>query len=171
MVGVPGVGKTSLCKEASPSLRYRYINYGEIMLEIAKQQETASTLEGIFKLPLDMQYMIWRKAATKIAGQKDVLLDLHGLDKSREGYLISLPLEILKPEIIILVESSYDNIIKHRINDPDRSRPVEDWKTLKEDMELLRTSMAACSALLNSYFAILYNDEFEESLNTLKNYL
>ncbi len=171
MVGVPGVGKTSLCREASSSTGYRYVNYGELMLEIAKQHEVASTLQGIFELPLDSQYRIWREAASRIADQNDVLVDLHGLDKSREGYLISLPLETLKPEIIILVESSYDTIIKRRINDRERARPVEDWKTLKQEMELLRTSMAVCSTLLNSYFRILDNDEFEESANTLKYYL
>ncbi len=171
VVGVPGVGKTSLCKEASPSSGYHYTNYGELMLKIAKEQELASTQKEIFKLPLNLQYRIWRKAATKIKGRKDVLLDLHGLDKSREGYLISLPLEIIKPEIIILIESSYNNIINRRINDPERSRPVKDWKSLKEEMGLLRTSMAVCSALLNSYFVILNNNEFRESLNTLKNYL
>ncbi len=171
MVGVPGVGKTSLSKEASPSRGYRYINYGELMLEIAKKQELASTLEGIFKLPLDLQYDIWREAATRISSQKNVLVDLHGLDKSREGYLISLPVEILQPDIIILVESSYERIIKRRINDPERTRPVSDYKTLKEDMELLRTSMVVCSVLLNSYFTILENHKFEESLNSLKNYL
>jgi adenylate kinase len=171
VVGVPGVGKTSLSREASPSLGYLYINYGELMLEIAKQKELASTLEGIFKLPLDLQYDIWREAATRISGQRNVLVDLHGLDRSREGYLISLPVEILEPDIIILVESSYEQIIKRRINDQERTRPVESWKTLKEEMELLRTSMAVCSVLLNSLFVILNNDEFERSVSALKIYL
>ncbi len=171
VVGVPGVGKTSLCRAASSSSGYRYINYGELMLEIAKNRKIASTLEGIFKLPLDLQYEIWKEAATRISDWKNVLVDLHGLDKSREGYLISLPVEILQPDIIILVESSYEQIIKRRINDQERTRPVEKWKTLKEDIELLRTSMAVCSVLLNSIFVILDNHEFEESLNTLKSYL
>lgn len=171
MVGVPGVGKTSLSREASTSLGYHYINYGELMLEIAKQQKKASTLDEIFKLSLNLQCKIWREAATRISGQKGVLVDLHGLDKSREGYLISLPVEILKPDIIILVEASYENIIKRRINDSKRMRPVEKCKTLKEEMELLKTSMTVCSVLLNSYFAILDNHEFEESLNNLKSYL
>ena len=171
MVGVPGVGKTSLCKAASASRGYHYINYGEMMLEIAKQQEVAFNLEEIFKLPLDLQYNIWRETAVNIASLKNVLVDLHGLDKFREGYLISLPVEILKPDIIILIESSYEQIINRRINDPERMRSVQDWKSLNEEMELLKTSMAVCSVLLNSCFVILDNDVFEESVGALKIYL
>jgi adenylate kinase len=79
--------------------------------------------------------------------------------------------EILKPDIIILIESSYEQIISRRINDPERTRPVQDWKSLKEEMELLKISMAVCSVLLNSCFVILENDVFDESLSALKIYL
>ena len=84
VVGVPGVGKTSLCRRVSPSMGYHYINYGELMLEIARKLQVASTQDEMFKLTLDLQYKIWRKAAEHIKDQKEVLLDLHGLDKSQK---------------------------------------------------------------------------------------
>lgn len=171
VVGVPGVGKTSLCRRVSPSMGYHYINYGELMLEIARKLQVASTQDEMFKLTLDLQYKIWRKAAEHIKDQKEVLLDLHGLDKSQKGYLISLPLEVLKPQIIILVETTYENVVKHRIYDKYRVRPVETYKNLKEEMRLLRTSMILCSAMIGSYFVILKNNEFKESLNELENHL
>lgn len=171
VVGVPGVGKTSLCRLAAQSSEYNYINYGELMLHIAKNEKTASTLEEMFKLSLDLQHSIWRRAASVIKDQKDVLVDLHGLDRSYEGYLISLPLEILSPEIIIIIESSYGNIIKRRTADPDKPRPIEYRAKITEQMELLRTSMAVCSAFLGSYFTVLENNDFQASLNDLKTLL
>ena len=38
-------------------------------------------------------------------------------------------------------------------------------------MRLLRTSMILCSAMIGSYFVILKNNEFKESLNELENHL
>lgn len=200
MVGVPGVGKTSLCREVSQLKGYHYINYGELMLEFAEKGEHKSTQEEMFKLPLETQYNIWLEAAHYIKYLTDdsknecddsavdskreygdlaedknysncVLVDLHGLDRSKTGYLISLPLEIIKPQIIIVVESRYDQIIQQRTNDPQRIRFLEGLKSLNQDMELLRNSMAVCSAMLGSFCAVLENDEFEESLIRLQKYL
>lgn len=70
VVGVPGVGKTSLCRLAAHSLGYNYVNYGEHMLRIAKDEKMASNMEVMFKLPLDLQHMIWRRAASIIRDQK-----------------------------------------------------------------------------------------------------
>lgn len=171
VVGVPGVGKTSLCRLAAHSLGYNYVNYGELMLRIAKDEKMASNMEVMFKLPLDLQHMIWRRAASIIRDQKKVLVDLHGLDRSSEGYLISLPLEIISPEIIIIIESSYENIMKRRSSDPDKPRPLEDRAKITEQMELLRTSMAVCSVFLGSYFNVLENNDFKVSLENLKTLL
>lgn len=194
MVGVPGVGKTSLAKEAAKSLGYHYINYGELMLEFAKKGKYASNQEEMFKLSLELQYDIWLEAAHYIRDltedkedckgltkdcknpsyNKDsngILVDLHGLDRSKKGYLISLPLEIFKPQIIIVVESTYNHIIQRRINDQERKRLIEGWKSLNQEMELLRNSMVICSTLLGSYFVVMKNQEFEKSLIRLKKYL
>lgn len=168
VVGVPGVGKTSLSHQAAQSLGYNHINYGELMLQLAKKREVASTLEEMFQLPLDLQHIIWKKAASLINDQQDVIVDLHGLDRSSKGYLISLPLEILSPQIIILVEASYEDIIQRRINDQSKSRPLED---IKEHMILLRVAMANCSALIGCPLVILENNDFNKTLDHMKTYL
>lgn len=172
VVGVPGAGKTTLSKQAAASTGYQYVNYGELMLGIARKKEPLSTtLEEMFQLPLDVQYQIWVEAANSITRREDVLIDLHGLDRSKQGYLISLPLEILTPQIIILVESTYNNIINRRFRDKDRKRPLTSFRYLKEEMELLRSVVTAYSAMLGSYFMVLKNDDFSKSLEVLKNYL
>lgn len=168
VVGVPGVGKTSLSHQAAQSLGYNHINYGELMLQMADERGVASTLEEMFQLPLDLQHTIWKKAAFLIKDQKDVIVDLHGLDRSSKGYLISLPVEILSPQIIIVVEASYENIIRRRIHDQSKFRPL---KNIKEHMMLLRVAMANCSALMGCSLVILENNDFNKTLDQMKTYL
>jgi adenylate kinase len=100
-----------------------------------------------------------------------ILLDLHGVDKSEIGYIISLPIEIIIPDRIIIVEASYENIIIQRYHDKSRIRVLEDLKNVKEHMEMLRMSMMACSVIYGSYLSLIDNNDFEKCLDELKHIL
>ena len=175
LVGVPGVGKTSLCKSAAGTLGYKYVNYGELMLEVAIFNDLASNQDEMFKLDIEVQQSIWESAANKVNEMKKfsdkILLDLHGVDKSEIGYIISLPIEIIVPDMIIIVESSYENIIIRRYHDQSRIRVLEDLKYVKAHMEMLRMSMMACSVIYGSYLSLIDNDNFEKCLDELKHIL
>jgi adenylate kinase len=175
LVGVPGVGKTSLCRCAKGALGYRHVNYGELMLDVAMSHDLASTQDEMFKLDLEVQQSIWKAAAIEVLEMKknstNILLDLHGIDRSDVGYIISLPIEIISPDIIIVVESSYENITMRRYVDESRDRCLEDMKSVEEHMEMLRMSMMACSIICGSYLKVLDNDNFERCLNELKDVL
>ncbi len=175
LVGVPGVGKTSLCKSAAGALGYKYVNYGELMLEVAMYNGLASNQDELFKLDIEVQQSIWQSAANKVNEMKKfsnkILLDLHGVDKSEIGYIISLPIEIIIPDRIIIVEASYENIIIQRYHDKSRIRVLEDLKNVKEHMEMLRMSMMACSVIYGSYLSLIDNNDFEKCLDELKHIL
>ena len=172
MVGVPGVGKTSLCRRASQSLGYDYVNYGELMLQIAGQRGLAYNLSELLKLDIDVQHEIWRTAALRIKDEDDVLLDLHGIDHFEVGYILSLPIEILKPDLIVVIEASYDNVLKRRQKDIlEKKRDIQGLKGFNEHKEMLRISMAICSVILGCNFLILENNNFDSSLNRLKEVL
>ena len=175
LVGVPGVGKTSLCKSAAGALGYKYVNYGELMLEVAMYNGLASNQDELFKLDIEVQQSIWQSAANKVNEMKKfsnkILLDLHGVDKSEIGYIISLPIEIIIPDRIIIVEASYENIIIRRYHDKSRIRVLEDLKNVKEHMEMLRMAMMACSVIYGSYLSVIDNDNFKECLDELKHIL
>lgn len=175
LVGVPGVGKTSLCKSAAGALGYKYVNYGELMLEVAMSDGLASNQDEMFKLDIEVQQSIWLSAANKVNEMKKfsekILLDLHGVDKSEIGYIISLPIEIIIPDLIIIVEASYENIFVRRYHDKLRIRVLENLKDVKEHMEMLRMSMMACSVIYGSYLSLIDNDNFEKCLDELKHIL
>lgn len=170
VTGVPGVGKTSLCRIVSKDLGYNYVNYGDLMLSIAESRGLASTDSQMFSLSLEVQYEIWKSAALKIKGMDNVLIDLHGVDQSSIGYIISLPVEIIKPDIIVLVETSRENILTRRHLDA-KERIIDTVKSLKEHMDILKITMASCSAILGCNFIILRNDDFQVCLDDMKKVL
>ncbi len=175
LVGVPGVGKTSLCKCAAGALGYKYVNYGELMLDVAMSNGLASNQDEMFKLDIEVQQSIWLSAANKVNDMEKfsnkIIVDLHGVDKSEIGYIISLPIEIITPDLIVIVESSYENIIMRRYHDKSRVRVLENLKEVTEHMEMLRMSMMACSVIHGSYLNLIDNDNFDKCLNELKHIL
>jgi len=175
LVGVPGVGKSSLCRIAAGQLGIKYVNYGELMLEVATTNDLASNQDEMFDLDLEVQEFIWQTAASKLKSMgnihKNILVDLHGLDISDHGYIQSLPIETICPDIIIVVEASYEDIIIRRISDETRDRRIDDLKSLHEQMQLLRMSMMSCAVVCGAFLKFLYNADFNRCLYELKDVL
>ena len=170
VTGVPGIGKTSLCRIVSKNLGYNYVNYGDLMLSIAESRGLASTDSQLFSLDMEVQYKIWNDAALKIKDMNRVLVDIHGVDQSSIGYIVSLPVEIIKPDIIVLIESLKENILLRRKKD-SKKRIIDTVKSLKEHMDILRITLASCSAILGCYLIIFNNDDFEACLENMEKVL
>ena len=168
VTGVPGVGKTSICRRICEELGYNYVNYGDLMLEIARSRDLASTDHEMFNLPMEIQHGIWKTAALKIKDLNDVIIDLHGVDQSEIGYIISLPVEIIYPDIIVVIEASEDKILFRRHEDP-KERITDTIGSLKEHKWFLRTAMAICSVIFGCNMALLKNDNFEDCLIQMRN--
>jgi len=170
VTGVPGVGKTSLCRRICHELEYNYVNYGDLMLEIAQNRDLASTDHDMFALPIDLQHDIWKSTALKIKDLKNVVIDLHGVDQSQIGYIISLPLEIIYPDLIIVIEASEDKILFRR-NEDSKERIIDSLYSLKQHKWFLRTTMAICSVIFGCNLSILNNDNFDDCLTKMRNIL
>ncbi len=72
LVGVPGVGKTSLCRSAARALGYKHVNYGELMLDVAMSKNLASNQDEMFKLDIEVQQSIWKAAACRVNEMKEI---------------------------------------------------------------------------------------------------
>ena len=101
------------------------------------------------------------------AKNQNVLVDLHGLDISNQGYIQSLPIETFCPDLIVIVEASYEDIILRRVGDETRNRSMVDLKSLDEQFQLLRMSMMSAAVLCGAFLKILYNDDFDSCVHEL----
>ncbi|MCC7557761.1 MAG: adenylate kinase [Methanobacteriaceae archaeon] len=162
VVGVPGVGKTTICKSVSRAIGCHYVNYGDLMLEIAQKNNLASTDDEMFSLDINIQEKIWKTAALQIKELENVLVDLHGVDQSNIGYILSLPIEILTPDLIIIIQAPYEDVLTRRIGDKSKKRIMESFKVFKEHKNILKISMSVCSVICGCTFSIIENDDFRE---------
>ena len=127
-IGVPGVGKTYVINKAleklkSEDITYETINYGDVMLEIAKSKGFVKDRDEMRKLNPKVQREVQKLSAQKIAAMsrgKNILLDTHGTIRTPQGFIPGLPewvLRELNPDHMIIVEAKIEDIIARRKKD------------------------------------------------------
>ncbi len=168
VTGVPGSGKTTVTEGALKQLRaqgvnYEFLNYGDIMLELMSEREGVSDRDEMRKVSTGPYREIQREAARRIARaaeRKPVLVDTHCLVRKPEGYYPGLPswvLEELKPESIIIVEATPEEIAGRRTKDASRKRDKELIHEIEEHQLLNRAAAAAYAAFSGATVRIIQN--------------
>jgi len=136
VTGTPGVGKSTVISRAVEKLRSagtdcEVINYGDFMLEIAKEKAGVTDRDEMRKLSFDLYQNIQKEAAddiARVAERKLVLVDTHTTVKKPEGYYPGLPrwvLERLRPMTIVIIEAPPTEILSRRGKDVERRRDKE----------------------------------------------
>ena len=115
----------------------KIVNYGDIMLEIAKKKFGIEHRDEMRKkIPIEEYRKIQEEAAEYIASMAgDVIVDTHASIKIGGGYYPGLPDRViskLKPDVIIVIEYNPKVILERRRKDPDRFRDIES----EEDIEM-----------------------------------
>lgn len=167
VTGTPGAGKTTVLKKVMEKIgnRYKIVNYGDIMLEIARERKLVENRDEIRKLDANIQREIQKEAAKKIsemAKDSNIIVDTHCLIKTPEGYLPGLPiwvLEELRPNVIVLIEANPDEIIRRRERDKTRYRDVEMEKELKLHQEMNRAIATAYAMITGATVKIVENHD------------
>ena len=160
VAGIPGAGKTTVLKEVKG---IEIINYGDLMLSIAKEKNLVKDRDELRKLPVEKQKILQREAAKKISKKKDVIIDTHCTIKTKDGYMPGLPYEILsiiKPDFIILIEANAKEIEKRRKKDKDiRVRDAEGLDEIEMHQSINRMAAIAYATLVNANVKIIKNEE------------
>ena len=185
VTGVPGVGGTTLTQKAMDVLKeeginYKMVNFGTIMFEVAKSENLIEDRDQMRKLDPDTQKRIQKMAGRKISemtADSPVIVDTHSTVKTPMGYLPGLPkwvLDELNPDIIVIVETTGDEILMRRIGDGSRNRDLESTGNIEEHQFMNRCAAMTYGVLTGATVKIIKNKDklleegVEELLSILK---
>ena len=168
VVGIPGVGKTTVLSEVKKSLEQLGVQtalaeFGKIMLEEALLLNIKNR-DDIRRLQIQDQKNLQRKAATKIAQiiSDIVIIDTHLFINTFEGYYPGLPMELinqLEPSNLILIVAKPEEIYHRRQNDSTRDRDIISIDSIQNEIELSKMLLSSCSVISGAPFKIISNDE------------
>jgi adenylate kinase len=180
IAGIPGSGSTTVLSKALEELDYLHVNYGDVMLEIAKGDGLVDNRDDLRKLSPDIQKEVQKNAAQSIrekSEQSNIIVDTHCTINTPSGFLPGLPkwvLDQLKPDMFVLLEADGDEILKRRISDTTRNRDSERLKDIELHQEMNRAASMAYAVLTGATVKIIENhdnkvdDAVDEMVKTLK---
>jgi adenylate kinase len=174
VVGIPGVGKTTLITRASEMLNQKRKTtiavFGTIMFEEAKKKMGIKNRDELRRMTVQDQRHLQDLAAQRITEIKDeiVMIDTHVLINTDEGYYPGLPmrlLNIMKPTNMVMVAADPSEIAQRRSSDQTRQRDIASLENIQKELEICRVMVASCSILTGAPFAIIMNndDQVEEA--------
>jgi adenylate kinase len=168
LVGIPGVGKTSLLSKIVEIIKNHdksvdVISFGTLMFEIAKKNGLKDRDE-LRKLPVSEQQNLQKMAAEKIAEHNEqiVIIDTHAFINSTEGYYPGLPehvLKIIKPTNFVSVSAKPEEIYNRRMKDDTRNRDKITLTKIKTELGLQSGMISACAVITGSPVKHILNRE------------
>lgn len=182
IVGIPGVGKTTVVTEVVNQLKQKNIKlenltFGTIMFNEA-QKLGISNRDEMRNLSVDEQKNFQIKAAETIAkiNADVVIIDTHLFIKTNSGYMPGLPKDILDyllPTHLILVEAQPQDVLNRRANDPTRTRDSASIDSIELDNQIARSMLSSSGVLTGASVFITLNQEgkSEEAAKSIVDFL
>ena len=168
LVGIPGVGKTSLLAQVVESLKEKnkvvsVVNYGTLMFDVAKENGLTDRDE-LRKLPVSRQQELQKIAAQKITeyDEEVVIIDTHAFISSSEGYYPGLPehvLKIIRPDNFVSVSAKPEEIYNRRMSDDTRNRDKITLANVKKELDAQSGMISACAVITGSPVKYILNRE------------
>lgn len=178
VVGVPGVGKTSVVNRAAERLNQsqsttQVMVFGSIMLDEAKKLGIIDRDE-MRKLSINTQRQLQEMAANSISGVRSVniIIDTHLFINTIDGRYPGMPrnlLDILSPTHLIMISAAPEEIFARRMDDGTRNRDLISMDSIKNDLEVATIMIATSSVLTGAPFKIIFNhkDKLDDAVNEL----
>ena len=168
IVGVPGVGKSTIVTSATETLRnkgtsVKTVVFGSIMFEEAKKLGI-NDRDELRKLTIDVQEKLQNRAAEHISSLNDsiVFVDTHLFIKTQSGYYPGLPMNLIlkmNPQKLILITANPDEILNRRKKDTTRTRDLISDEEINRDIQVSLSMISSLSILTGAPFEIIYNHD------------
>ena len=168
IVGVPGVGKSTIVTNATETLRnkgtsVKTVVFGSIMFEEAKKLGI-NDRDELRKLTIDVQEKLQNRAAEHISSLNDsiVFVDTHLFIKTQSGYYPGLPMNLIlkmNPQKLILITANPDEILNRRKKDTTRTRDLISDDEINRDIQVSLSMISSLSILTGAPFEIIHNND------------
>lgn len=168
VVGLSGVGKSTVLEEAMllADEEYEVINYGDRMLETAKEQGLVEKRDEMKDIGVEKYKEIQKDAAESIvddaeeAEDGNVIVDTHAAIKTPYGYIPGLPkwtVENLDPDKIIILDASAKELYRRSTSDGDRDREHDSPEDIEEYRQIAREMASTGCVLTGAYLKVIEN--------------
>ena len=180
IVGIPGVGKTSLVttiveKLSDNGIAVSVHSYGTMMLDEAKNAGV-NDRDELRRLPVEKQKGLQKNTAEKISKLTDdiVFIDTHAFISTKEGFYPGLPndvIQIIQPTHFIAISARPEEIYNRRMKDETRNRDKVSIESIKKELAIQDSMLSTCSVLSGSPMKVILNNEgkIEEAANNVIN--
>ncbi len=165
VTALPGSGKTTTLKKLVEIMpEAKVINFGDIMFEEAARNYGIVHRDDMRKMLCLKDYQkLQLQAAEKIAGLENiVVVDTHSVIKTSSGYYPGLPsdvVKIIKPDLIVYIESRPEDIIERRMKDAEmgvgRKRETSTVEEIMKDQQVGREFAVAAANAAMCYLKII----------------
>ena len=168
IVGIPGVGKTSLVTRIVELLngdkqRASVHSYGSVMMNEA-ENNNISDRDNLRHLPVSQQKELQKQAAKKISELTDdvIFIDTHAFISTKEGFYPGLPnhvIQVLEPTHLIAISARPEEIYNRRMKDDTRNRDKISIEAIKKELAVQDAMLSSCSVLSGSPMKVILNNE------------
>ena len=160
--GIPGVGKTTVMKEAAEGIDIQFVTFGTVMEDIAIEMNLVKDRDEMRKLTLEQQKELQIKTAEKVAKMDNVIVDTHCTVKTPKGYMPGLPEWVIKklnPTAIVVVEADPEEIYNRRSKDITRNRDPDSKEKIAEHQQMNRAAAMTYATLSGATVKIVFNHD------------
>ena len=168
IVGIPGVGKTTVLSKLAEILKSRnktvtVVSFGTVMFEEAKKKGIKDRDE-LRKLSMAEQQELQKIAGEVISklNENVVIIDTHAFISTPSGFYPGLPeyvLRIIKPANFISLSAKPEEIYNRRMADDTRKRDTVTIDSIKKELAVQDAMLSACSVLSGSPMKPILNRE------------